>query len=309
MGDLMNDKRRVLGRGLDALLPSNRSAASAGTSAAAAVNGEANGNKGGVEEIPVALIEPNPFQTRGRVSEESLNELTASIQATGVIQPIVVRPLAAGKFQLIAGERRWLASRRAGKPTIPAMVRTASDAQAMEITIVENLQREDLNAIEQARAFERLSRDFGMTQEQMAYRTGKDRASVSNFLRLLKLPAEAVAAIEDGRISFGHGKVLLSLAHEPEATTQKLLRKVLAESLSVRQTEELAREWLSPSPRPAKPAAPAKDANVRAAESALQRTLRCKVEIRDRRGKGKIVLAYSSLEDFDRILEALGAAQ
>ena len=148
---------------------------------------EAEGGK--PREIPLDQIDRNPFQTRSQMNEEQLAELAASITANGVVQPVLVRPLANGRFQLIAGERRWRASQLAGKTTIPAILRQVSDEQAMEITIVENLQRADLNPMEQARAFERLSREFHMTQEQMAQRTGKDRATVSNFLRLLKLPA------------------------------------------------------------------------------------------------------------------------
>jgi ParB family chromosome partitioning protein len=186
------------------------------------------------------------------------------------------------------------------------VVRPASDAQAMEITIVENLQREDLNPIEQARAYERLARDFNMTQEQMAQRTGKDRASVANFLRLLRLPPEAMIAIEDGRLSFGHGKVLMMLTNEPLEIQVSIVEKVLDKDLSVRQTEELIRTVIGPQiPRPAKSEKP-KDPNVKAAEEALQRTLGCKVTIDDHDGKGKIVLQYASLEDFDRIVEVLG---
>src|SRR5947209_10301886 len=167
-------------------------------------------------EIPVDQIDRNPYQTRRQINEESLNELTESIRVTGVVQPVVVRPAANGRFQLVAGERRWLASRRAGKATIPAVVKEISNAQAMEITIIENLQREDLNSIEQARAFERLSREFSLNQEQIATRTGKDRASMANFMRLLKLPQEVQDLMEKGTLSLGHGKALCGLAGHPE---------------------------------------------------------------------------------------------
>jgi ParB family transcriptional regulator, chromosome partitioning protein len=294
----MNDKRKALGRGLDALLPSNRPIA---TPAPAPTTRDA-----GAQEVPLDLIDRNPFQTRGRVTEESLEELAASIRVSGVVQPIVLRPIANGRYQLMAGERRWLASQRAGKQTIPAVVRLASDAQAMEITIVENLQREDLNPMEQARAYERLSREFGMTQEQMAQRTGKDRASVANFLRLLRLPPEAMVAIEEGKLSFGHGKVLMMLANAPMETQIRVVEKVLERELSVRQTEELVHSIIGPHEPKAEKEAKTKDPNVKAAETAIQRTLGCKVEITDRGGRGKIVLQYASLEDFDRIVEALG---
>ena len=298
----MNDKRKALGRGLDALLPAHRPAAPA-----SATPPQHAIETAGPQEVSVDLIDRNPHQTRSHVDEEALNELAASIRISGVVQPVVLRPAADGRFQLIAGERRWLASKRAGKTTIPAVVRHVSDAQAMEITIVENLQREDLNPIEQAHAYERLSREFGMTQEQMAQRTGKDRTSVSNFLRLLKLPQEAVTAIEAGQLSFGHGKVLLMLDGKVDASGfAKVIERILKSSLSVRQSEELVHGLLAPEePKKPKPAK-AKDANVRAAEEAIQRTLGCKVEIRDRGGKGKMTLEYHTLEDFDRIMDALG---
>ena len=194
-------KRRALGKGLDSLLPR--------VPAPAAPAGESEGGK--PREIPIEQIDRNPFQTRTQMNEEQLGELAASITANGVVQPILVRPLANGRFQLIAGERRWRASQLAGKQTIPAILRQVSDEQAMEITIVENLQRADLNPMEQARAFERLAREFHMTQEQMATRTGKDRATVSNFLRLLRLPATVQGRVEKGELSFGHARALLSL--------------------------------------------------------------------------------------------------
>ena len=143
-----------------------------------------------IREIRVEHIDRNRFQTRGRLDETALNELAASIKANGVMQPVVVRPTREGRFELIAGERRWLASQRAGKQTVPAMVRQVSDQQALELTIIENLQREDLGPIEQAQAFDRLSREFNVTQEQMAQRTGKDRTTIANYIRLLKLPIE-----------------------------------------------------------------------------------------------------------------------
>jgi ParB family transcriptional regulator, chromosome partitioning protein len=299
----MNDKRKALGRGLDALLPSSQALRpTAPPAPAPTITRES-----GAQEIALELIDRNPFQTRGRVTEESLEELAASIRVSGVVQPIVVRPIANGRYQLMAGERRWLASQRAGKQTIPAVVRQASDAQAMEITIVENLQREDLNPMEQARAYERLSREFGLTQEQMAQRTGKDRASVANFLRLLRLPPEGMVAIEEGKLSFGHGKVLMMLANTPMETQIKTVERVLERELSVRQTEELVHTIIGPHEPKQEEKAKTKDPNVKAAETSIQRALGCKVEITDRGGKGKIVLQYASLEDFDRIVEALGA--
>ncbi|HKD78363.1 MAG TPA: ParB/RepB/Spo0J family partition protein [Candidatus Angelobacter sp.] len=262
----------------------------------------------GAQEISVELIDPNPYQTRRQINEASLAELTESIRASGVVQPIVLRPAANGRFQLVAGERRWLASKRAGKTIVPAVVRQISNEQAMEITIIENLQREDLNPMEQARAFERLSQEFKLTQEQIAARTGKDRTSIANFIRLLKLPEALQEALENGAISFGHGKVLVGLVGFPDHL-QKAAHEVITRQLSVRQTEELAAKLLRPEPdqqRQQKPAAQL-DPNVREAQRTLEHSLGVKVEIQDRKGKGKIILKYGSLDDFDRILEALGA--
>lgn len=290
----INDKRKALGRGLESLLPGRATAPARGASPA------------GAQEIALELIDPNPYQTRSRIREETLGELADSIRSSGVVQPVVLRAGPNGRFQLVAGERRWLASKRAGKATIPAVIRQISNEQAMEITIIENLQREDLNPMEQARAFERLSRDFGLTQEQIASRTGKDRASVANFIRLLKLPVNLQMALEDGVLSFGHGKVLVSLAGFPQQL-EKAAHEAIDKQLSVRQTEDLVAGLMNPEAGGQKPqkAAKAQDPNVREAQHALERALGVKVEIQDRKGKGKIVLRYGSLEDFDRIVEAL----
>ncbi len=295
MNQMINDKRKVLGRGLDSLLPGKPLSQSSPA-----------GNTG-QQEIAIELIDANPYQTRRKIREEALSELVESIKATGVIQPVVLRPGANGRYQLVAGERRWLASKRAGRTTIPAVVRQISNEQAMEITIIENLQREDLNPVEQARAFERLSREFGLTQEQIATRTGKDRASIANFIRLLKLPSSIQDALESGSLSFGHGKVLMGLAGFPEHL-EHAAKEILARQLSVRQTEELVAKLLNPEEPSQKPetAAKAIDPNVREAQRSLERSLGVKVDIQDRHGKGKIILKYGSLEDFDRILDALG---
>ncbi len=260
-----------------------------------------------MQEVSVELIDPNPYQTRRRIKEESLKELADSIAASGVVQPVMLRPGANGRFQLVAGERRWLASKRAGRTTIPAVIKQVSNEQAMEITIIENLQREDLNPIEQARAFERLSREFSMTQEQIATRTGKDRASIANFVRLLKLPQPVQDTLENGDLSFGHGKVLGALTGFPEML-EAAVQAIIARSLSVRQTEQMISELLNPeSKRHRTKAAKALDPNVREAQRTLERTLGVKVDIQDRKGKGKIILKYANLEDFDRIVEALAS--
>jgi ParB family transcriptional regulator, chromosome partitioning protein len=296
---MINDKRKALGRGLESLLPSRTTISPIAMPTSQTVS---------AQEIPIDSIDPNPYQTRKRINELALEELAESIRASGVVQPVVLRPGANGRFQLVAGERRWHASRRAGKTTIPAVVRQISNEQAMEITIIENLQREDLNPVEQARAFERLSREFGLTQEQIAARTGKDRASIANFIRLLKLPEDVQNYLEVGALSFGHGKVLLALAGFPEHMA-RAPREIIEKQLSVRQTEELVARLLNPQAaeqKQEKPAVPV-DPNVREAQRSLESSLGVKVEIHDRRGKGTIILKYGSLEDFDRIVEALAA--
>jgi ParB family chromosome partitioning protein len=294
-------KRRALGKGLESLLPSRPAPATIPVITAAVAE-----PTGKPLEIPLDQIERNPFQTRTRFDEAQLTELTQSIVASGVVQPIVVRPLSGGKYQLITGERRWLASRKAGKSTIPAIVRQASDEQTLEMTIVENLQRADLNPMEQARAYQRLSHDFKMTQEQMATRTGKERASVSNFLRLLRLPESIQHKVESGDLSFGHARTLLAL-DTPEAITAAA-QKVMALSLSVRQTESYVQGLINPEAKPKKEAKPTQpeDPNVREAQDRLQRTLGLKVHIEDKKGKGRVIIEYSGLEDFDSILTALG---
>jgi ParB family chromosome partitioning protein len=299
-------KRRALGRGLEALLPSRPAAKAAPTPTPAAASTPAPVVQSGKPlELEVTAIQKNPYQTRTRFDEEALMELAQSIAATGVVQPIVVRALSAGKYQLIAGERRWLASQRAGKTTIPAIVREVSDEQAMEMTIVENLQRADLNAMEQARAYERLGREFKMTQEQMAQRTGKERASVANFLRLLKLPEPVQLKVEGGELSFGHARALLAL-ESPEQMLSAA-QKIAALSMSVRQTETYVKNLLDPERKLGKVEAPPEeiDPNVKSAQLQLQRTLGLKVRIEDTRGKGRVVIEYNNLEDFDTLLEML----
>ena len=288
--------RRALGRGLESLLPSRP--------AEPVINQTVQP----VRDLPVSEIDPNPYQTRHHFDEQAIAELAESIRANGVLQPIVVRPVN-GRYQLIAGERRWRASQKAGREWIPAVIKQVSNQQALEMTIIENLQREDLNPMEQARAFERLGQDFNLTQEQISQRTGKERASIANFLRLLKLPQGVQELVERDELSLGHAKVLLML-DTPEAQW-KVVEQVRSQALSVRQTEQLIQRLLHP--QDAAERGPkdkrATDPNVRAAEEELQRALGVRVTIRDKQGKGKIVIEYASLEDFDRILESLGEKQ
>ena len=304
----MSEKRKALGRGLETLLPSRSATqpppiapATGPATAPAHASGEA------VRHISLDLIEQNPYQTRSHVEESALNELAESIKASGVVQPITVRPRQDGHFVLIAGARRCLASQLAGKTTVPAIVRHVSDEQAMEMTIIENLQREDLNPMEQARAYERLGSEFGLTQEQIAQRTGKDRSTIANFLRILRLPPEIKELVEKNELTFGHAKALIPIGAPP--LMKDFARRAVKQSLSVRQLEKEVTAFMSPpfhgKPKPER----AVDANVRDAEYKLRVALGLQVTISDRRGKGRVVIPYTSLEEFDRILEMLGQAR
>lgn len=319
-GKVEAPRRRALGKGLESLLSTPASpdmvARSQGYAARSAaqtmphtVDDPFVAHTGGTpREMPTDLVDPNPYQTRMHVDEQKLDELARSIIANGVVQPIIVRPLPNGRFQLIAGERRWRASIKAGKETVPAILRQVSDEQAMEMTIVENLQRADLNPMEQARAYDRLSRDFHMTQEQVAQRTGKDRATVANFLRLLRLPVVVQGKVESGDLSFGHARALLSLDSAEEIL--KAMTKVVALSMSVRQTETYVQGLMDPERKRKKGEEKAKeplDPNVREAQDRLQRQLGLKVRIEDKNGRGRVMIEYSGLEDFDALMAALGA--
>ncbi len=294
MTPFQDPKRRALGRGLESLLPSRPSAPP---------SPEANGQP---LEIAVELIDRNPYQTRTGFDPAKINELAQSIAATGVVQPITVRALANQRYQLINGERRLIASKQAGKATIPAILRVVSDEQAMEMTIVENLQRADLNPMEQARAYQRLSTDFKMTQEQMATRTGKERTSVSNFLRLLRLPQKVQNQVESGELSFGHARTLLGLA-TPEQIVAAA-QKISALSMSVRQTETYVHGLMNPESKPkkAEKVREPRDPNVQEAQDRLQRKLGLRVRIEDKKGKGRVIIEYANVEDFDMLFSALG---
>jgi ParB family chromosome partitioning protein len=296
------DKRKALGKGLESLLGPKPAAKV--EAAAPAVVAEETGKP---REIALTEIVPSPYQTRQRFDEVELKELAQSITASGVVQPILVRKRPDGVFELIAGERRWRASKIAGKETIPAVVRQVSDEQAMEITIVENLQRSDLNPMEQARAFERLSREFKLTQEQISVKTGKERASIGNFMRLMKLPREVQDKVETGELSFGHARALLAL--ESQEQMIRAAQKVVTLNLSVRGTENFVKGIIDPEAKLGKDKAVAEetpmDPNVREAQEALQRALGLRVRIEDKFGKGRVVIEYTKLTDFDALFEML----
>lgn len=294
-------KKRALGKGLEALLPSKSPA-----TPATPLPTVATAPSGKPQEIDVDKIDPSRFQTRQKFTPEQMEELTKSIAATGVVQPVLVRPTKDGRFELIAGERRWRASKAAGKQTVPAVVREVNDEQAMEMTIVENLQRADLNPMEQARAFERLGREFKLTQEQIAQRTGKERATVANFLRLMKLPKEIQESVEADELSFGHARTLLAL--ESEQQILAAAKKIKALSMSVRATESYVKNLLNPEKKIGKVdtiEAEEVDPNVREAQEKLQRALGLKVRIEDKNGKGRVVIEYAKLEQFDTLFEML----
>jgi ParB family chromosome partitioning protein len=312
------EKRRALGRGLDSLLPSGPRAVAPAAPAimpppAAATAARAAGNQPRsegdfVEQIPLDLIDDNPYQTRRAFDPAALNELAESIKASGLAQPIVVRPDANGRYVLVLGERRCRASKLAGKPTIAAIVRRLGDEQAAEMTVIENLQRQDLNCLEQAQAFARLSRDFNLTQEQIGQRTGVSRESVANYIRLLKLPQVVLDLLGAGKLGFSEARLLLEALPFLDAPGLELLAQTSIElGLTVKQLKERVDglrnpELHKPEPRPEKPMEP----NVRAAQMELERLLGTRVHITDSSGKGKIVIEYRNLSDFDRVLELLG---
>ena len=256
------------------------------------------GPAAGGRELGVELIDPNPYQPRTRFREEGLEEMAQSIRTTGLIQPVVVRPVGS-RFQLIAGERRWRAAQRAGLHRIPAIVREVPDAQALEMTVIENLQREDLNPVEQARAFDTLISTFGLTQEEAAARTGKDRATIANAIRILKLEEQILALLEDGRLSAGHGRALL--AFESTATRLAAAKRAADGRLTVRALERLASRKQRRSQHDEPPQIP--DPNTRAALEDLERELGTRVILRPPVGKraGQLVIEYHE----DRQLFAL----
>jgi ParB family chromosome partitioning protein len=292
--------RNALGRGLGALIREPEPQVPAPPTPVPAVQPHATGSSGaaaaparetvhaGPLQIDIDLIEPSPYQPRTRFREEALDELARSIQSSGIIQPLVVRPIGS-RFQLIAGERRWRAAQRAGLTKVSAIVRQVPDELALEMTLVENIQREDLNAIEAARAFERLMDEFQLTQESVAERTGKDRATVANSIRLLKLEPTIQDWIEEGKLTAGHGRALLAVADSP--LRMRYAQRASRGGLTVRQIERLA----SRRSRAASPAAQVHaDANIRAAIDELQRHLGTKVLLRQKTKMrpGQLVLEY-----------------
>ncbi|HEX7080999.1 MAG TPA: ParB/RepB/Spo0J family partition protein [Gammaproteobacteria bacterium] len=288
-------KRRSLGRGLDALL-----------STAAQSTASAPRADDALREVPVDLLERGRYQPRIDMREETLAELAESIRAQGIVQPIVVRPLAGGngetRYEIIAGERRWRAAQIAGLEKVPAVVRDIPDEAAVAVALIENIQREDLNPLEEARSLKRLVEDFNMTHAQAADAVGRSRVTVSNLLRLLELPEPVRTMLERRELDMGHARALLGVASP--AVQLELAQKIRREGWSVRETEKAIRRLGEASRTSSKPSnGHAKDPNVRRLESELSEKLGAAVTIEHGRGGGRITIRYHSLEELDGIVE------
>ncbi|MDD5305932.1 MAG: ParB/RepB/Spo0J family partition protein [Deltaproteobacteria bacterium] len=289
----MNDKdkgRRVLGRGLGALIPG------------AGGGGVRPGGTGRDYFVcPVERISPNAGQPRKRMSDAGLSEMVDSIREQGIIQPLVVRRSGDG-FEIIAGERRWRAAQLAGLKEVPVVIKEATSAEAFELAIVENIQREDLNPVELAQAFERLIEERGYTQAELATRVGRDRSTVANSLRLLGLPAEILGMVADGRLTEGHARAILQAGNAQNMLA--IARKAAVGGLSVREIERRARRASSVKPH-AREERPAASPQVRSLVERLQRALGARVKLVDAKGKGRIEITYTSYDELDRILNKI----
>jgi ParB family transcriptional regulator, chromosome partitioning protein len=292
-------ERRGLGKGLGALIPGDLNATNADGS-------------GGVQEVPISQVEPNRFQPRSHFDEEALAGLTASIRELGVLQPILVRRLGNDRYELVAGERRWRAAKRAGLQFMPVIVREVTDALSLQQALVENLHRDDLNPLEEAAAYQQLIEDFGLTQEEVAQRVGKSRSAVANLLRLFQLPPQVQKLVAEGKISAGHAKVLLST---PDRTFQETLaRRIALEGLTVRDTEEAVRQHNEADPedeeaegnkrshQPTKLRAP----GLLELENLLAHQLDTRVKIDMGPKRGRVMIEFADLEDLERIYRAMG---
>lgn len=289
--------QRRLGRGLDALLGEG-------------ADEESTRGEGSVQELPLDMIRPGAYQPRQRIDEAALEELAESIRSQGIVQPIVVRSREeSGDYELIAGERRWRAAQIAGLDAIPAMVRELSGDEALEIALIENIQREELSPVEEARAFDRLTREFGLTHEALAEQVGRKRATISNTLRLLRLPREVQEALDEGTLRMGHARALLALEGDPRLG--EVAGEVVQKGLSVRATEERVRrasreEHERASARGTAPGnANRKDPDIQRLEEDLGQALGAKVRITQRRNRGRLEIEYSSPEELESIITRL----
>ena len=283
------NKKKGLGRGLDAILQSPETDI---TSA------DISGNyvAGAIAQIEIDKIETNPFQPRTDFDENALNELAESIKNQGVIQPVTVRKMGYDKYQLISGERRLRASKLAGLKTIPVFIRVANDEQMLEMALIENIHRENLNAIEVAISYQRLLEECELTQDQLSEKVGKDRSTVSNFLRLLKLPAEIQIAIRDGYITMGHARALVNIGDKTKQLM--ILKRIINEDLSVRQVEMLTRE------KQPKKQADVVPESYKVQAATLSKALKMNVKVsRDSKGKGSLTIKFKNDEEFERLLD------
>jgi len=283
-------KRKGLGRGLDALL---------GGTASAAGLGETLVDVGELHQLPVDLMQRGRYQPRMQMDDEALASLAASIRERGVLQPIVVRPLGSGRYEIVAGERRWRAAQQAGLAAVPAVVREVDDEAALAIALIENIQREDLNAIEEAQALKRLIDEFELTHARAAEAVGRSRSAVSNLLRLLELNDDVRGLVEAGALDMGHARALLALTGPAQSQAAS---QVVARGLSARDTEAMVQAMLKRARAPRRTPVPA-DPDVQRLERELKEQLGARVEIKQRRGgRGALVIHYTSLEELDGIL-------
>lgn len=292
-------KKKALGRGLSALLSDTPETTHLDEAP------DAKESSGGMNEILLSEIETNPFQPRQHFDQEALNELAESIKIHGIIQPITVRKLTQGQYQLISGERRFQAAKLAGLKSVPAYVRSANDQQMLEMALIENIQRENLNPIEVALSYQRLISECNLKQEELGERVGKNRSTVTNYLRLLKLPPDIQISLRDNKISMGHARAIINVEN-PDVQLY-IFKKTLAEDLSVRKVEELARQLMSEKQRPE---AQAKESTAASREiSNLQTKLSShfgtKVSVKSDGQKGDIKIPFLSLQDLNRILDIL----
>lgn len=293
----MNPKKKALGRGLSAILESPETDIT---------SSDISGNfvAGAIASLPLSQIEANPFQPREDFDQEALNELAASIKEQGIIQPITVRKMGYDKYQLISGERRLKASKLAGLDEIPCYIRIANDQQMLEMALVENIQRESLNALEIAISYQRLIEECELTQEELSQRVGKNRTTVTNYIRLLKLPAELQVAIRDNKISMGHARALINI--DDEQTQIAILKNIITKDLSVREVEEIVRN-LNKQPASRKEA-PARELplEIEAIRENIAGKLDTKVNVTlNQKGKGNIVISFNSQKQLERILAEL----
>ncbi|SDH36359.1 chromosome partitioning protein, ParB family [Pseudomonas benzenivorans] len=286
----MAAKKRGLGRGLDALL--------GGTSLTALQEEAVQADSHELHYLPLDLIQRGKYQPRRDMDPTALDELAQSIKAQGVMQPIVVRPIGGGRYEIVAGERRWRACHQAGLDKIPAMVRELPDDAAIAMALIENIQREDLNPIEEAVALQRLQQEFQLTQQQVAEAVGKSRATITNLLRLIALPEEIKTLLAHGDLEMGHARALLGLPVEQQVEGA---RHVVARGLTVRQTEALVRHWLNAKEKPVDKVKA--DPDISRLEQRLAERLGSPVQIKHgQKGKGQLVIRYSSLDELQGVL-------